>query len=663
MHIKSPDEYDLIIRSDTNTHRHTHWFMFKVTKNSPGVLKLNILNFMKNRSLIKKGMKPMAFSEKNGWGEVSNVQYFKTIPDSIKFNTVSFTFEFAEADTVTFSLCKPYSYTNLLGLFKEIEETPELLPIGKVVKAKLTYKREVLCESLGGFPIYLLTISGGKDLKSAGKRKGAVFTARVHPGETVSSYAMESFLRFLLSAHPHALSLRSQFIFKIIPMLNPDGVICGNSRTSLVGTDLNRIWTNPSPVLHPCIYFTKLFIQNFSQRREVLIYSDFHGHGKKIGSFIYGCNKIVNGSFTSWTKVRLFPRIVAKNTVMVSYNQCVFSIDPRKEGTGRVVIWKEIGISNSFTIETSLYGYHNGEKIIPHSGESFNELGESIAKSLLEYSFLLKSLEKELKLTNGWLKPSKFKEVSGVPARQVLLKRLEDEKKEQKSIQFREKAKFSTRPASKSIRIRQKEPSEPTPLLFPDWKSYFTCEEVKIAQKHLEVGIESSVESSSTESSSSDSEELLERPYSPPVENINFWVAIPRSQKTIKKELEPQKCKFIKQHTSDFSGCYLESVGLKNTSSETFYENHRNMFISRAERSKMHKEKTASIRSMSSKKSTRVIAEYTEVRNMNEKFIKVRPKIPKSYYFSQDKKHLKPPDLCVNSFQVNTLKRSSLNKL
>jgi hypothetical protein len=41
-------------------------------------------------------------------------------------------------------------------------------------------------------------------------------------------------------------------------------------------------------------------------------------------------------------------------------------------------------------------------------------------KSLKEYSKLLKHIEYELKTTNGWLKPSKFKEITGVPAAELL---------------------------------------------------------------------------------------------------------------------------------------------------------------------------------------------------------------------------------------------------
>ena len=43
-------------------------------------------------------------------------------------------------------------------------------------------------------------------------------------------------------------SLRNHFIFKLVPMLNPDGVIVGNYRTSLTGVDLNRVYKNPAEV-------------------------------------------------------------------------------------------------------------------------------------------------------------------------------------------------------------------------------------------------------------------------------------------------------------------------------------------------------------------------------------------------------------------------------
>lgn len=42
-----------------------------------------------------------------------------------------------------------------------------------------------------------------------------------------------------------------QFDFKIVPMLNPDGVILGNFRTSYSGKDLNRQFYTSNKLVYP----------------------------------------------------------------------------------------------------------------------------------------------------------------------------------------------------------------------------------------------------------------------------------------------------------------------------------------------------------------------------------------------------------------------------
>ena len=59
-------------------------------------------------------------------------------------------------------------------------------------------------------------------------RKGIVISARVHPGETNSSWMMRGLLNFLTSQSCEAKYLRDNFVIKIVPMINPDGVIIGN---------------------------------------------------------------------------------------------------------------------------------------------------------------------------------------------------------------------------------------------------------------------------------------------------------------------------------------------------------------------------------------------------------------------------------------------------
>ena len=92
--------------------------------------------------------------------------------------------------------------------------------------------------------------------------------ARQHPGETCGSYMMHGVIDFLLSNRPEAEFLRENCVFKIIPMLNPDGVIHGNYRTSLAGCDLNRRWKKPSKVNSLLKY---LIYKNYFSKKTFII--------------------------------------------------------------------------------------------------------------------------------------------------------------------------------------------------------------------------------------------------------------------------------------------------------------------------------------------------------------------------------------------------------
>ena len=50
-----------------------------------------------------------------------------------------------------------------------------------------------------------------------------------------------------------------------------------------------------------------------------------------------------------------------------AFKDCWFNIDKCKESTARVVCFKELGILNSFTLETSFYGPENPDNLIRKS--------------------------------------------------------------------------------------------------------------------------------------------------------------------------------------------------------------------------------------------------------------------------------------------------------
>ena len=92
------------------------------------------------------------------------------------------------------------------------------------VQKKMQHR--VLCRTIAGNACDLLTITSYNGNTAAiATRPAVILTARVHPGETQSSWMLLGLLEFLLSDHEDAEIMRESFLFKIVPMLNPDGVV------------------------------------------------------------------------------------------------------------------------------------------------------------------------------------------------------------------------------------------------------------------------------------------------------------------------------------------------------------------------------------------------------------------------------------------------------
>lgn len=89
-----------------------------------------------------------------------------------------------------------------------------------------------------------------------------IVLARSHPGESVTSFVCQGLLEFLLGTHPIAIVLRENFVFKIVPMVNPDGVFLGNNRCNLIGQDLNRCWNVATEFSHPTILAMKNLLKD-----------------------------------------------------------------------------------------------------------------------------------------------------------------------------------------------------------------------------------------------------------------------------------------------------------------------------------------------------------------------------------------------------------------
>ncbi|KAG2436433.1 hypothetical protein HXX76_006736 [Chlamydomonas incerta] len=211
----------------------------------------------------------------------------------------TFTVHFPAPGTYYIASCYPYTYTDMQehldGLQRRLAAEAAAAAAGPPMSrpgylAPPPMVRSTLCYSLSGLRTELLTITDwGAPMEAVRQRECIFITARVHPGETCASWIMQGILEFLCSPDPAAATLRSSFVFKLVPMLNPDGVANGNYRCSLAGVDLNRVWDRPLRGLYPTVYHSKRLLQQLAAAGRLALYIDIHGHSTKTDTFFYGC--------------------------------------------------------------------------------------------------------------------------------------------------------------------------------------------------------------------------------------------------------------------------------------------------------------------------------------------------------------------------------------
>lgn len=166
-------------------------------------------------------------------------------------------------------------------------------------------------------------------------------------------------------------------------MLNIDGVVNGSNRCNLAGVDLNRQWMEPSRRLHPTIFSTKNMIKRFMEEREVVLFCDLHAHSRKKNIFMYGNTNQRPSSSDPLSRLRerIFPKLLENTSPIFSFQDCSFVQSKSKESCGRVVVYKEMGLINSQTLEASYCGpdigpqrdYHFNTYLMQEIGKSFCE--------------------------------------------------------------------------------------------------------------------------------------------------------------------------------------------------------------------------------------------------------------------------------------------------
>uniref|UniRef100_A0A4W3IYH9 tubulin-glutamate carboxypeptidase n=1 Tax=Callorhinchus milii TaxID=7868 RepID=A0A4W3IYH9_CALMI len=398
-------EYDLILNADINTDDQFQWFYFEVSGMKSGVsYRFNIINCEKTNSQFNYGMQPVmysvheAMSGRPHWIRVgSDICYYKNHyccnegagQRGRKFYTLTFTISFPHSKDVCYlAYHYPYTYSALMAHLHLLEMSLD--------PSQVYFRHQTLCSTLSGNLCPVITITAApksghsKHHHQFQNRQYVVLTARVHPGESNASWVMKGTLEFLVSNTTVAEKLRQLFIFKIVPMLNPDGVINGCQRCSLSGEDLNRHWSHPSPDLHPTIYHTKGLLSYIkSIGRTPLVFCDYHGHSRKKNVFLYGCSikETLWQSSSCVDTTTILPKVLDTMSAAFAISSCSFLVEKSREATARVVVWREIGVLRSYTMESTYCGCNQGNyKDMQLGTWELEEMGRNFCSALLDLS-------------------------------------------------------------------------------------------------------------------------------------------------------------------------------------------------------------------------------------------------------------------------------------
>lgn len=409
------------------------WFYFGVMSEKERNVKISIDNLNNFYKIFKNGYKicynildenETPISYQNQYKENEEINWKRLDKDyelnlDVESNLLSikFNFDLPKKRYVLFSFCFPWSYDKNESFLKYIKE--------KTKNKNIYYHDEILTLSKEKRNIHLLTITSKKNIINNKKEpnlnglfpdknrsnlimhdKHIIFiTARVHPGETPGTLTFNGILKLLVdNDNQMSKILLDNFIFKLIPIINVDGVSNGHFRLNMEGYNLNRCYLGPSPKITPENYaITKLFYF-YSSNFKVRYYFDLHADMNTRGVYTFGNALKI---FEEHVENVLFSFIFKINCTHVDFSHCIFTQKSMgskakndlagKEATSRVQFYQKTGLIHTYTVESTYYkGEFNKENMENENSEiylikDFEKTGIDLLKSILDYEKLFLS--------------------------------------------------------------------------------------------------------------------------------------------------------------------------------------------------------------------------------------------------------------------------------
>lgn len=226
----SDTQFRISVKGETDQagrNRQASWYYFRVDAAPREAMIFDMVglpgeyNFQPNQGAITDKTPPVISYDRKTWTHLTSVEYDAKEPRlRLRVEPKGSTFWIAHTP--------PYTLANLETLRAEVRRHPDA-------------KESVIGKSVQGRDLYLWTIGKGSPAKTVW------LMFRQHSWESGSSWVGEGAIRLLLSKQ----ELRTQFLWKIFPICDPDGVAQGGVRFNRNGYDLNRNWDVEDPKLMP----------------------------------------------------------------------------------------------------------------------------------------------------------------------------------------------------------------------------------------------------------------------------------------------------------------------------------------------------------------------------------------------------------------------------
>jgi hypothetical protein len=253
----APYEFEVKVGGERQA-KARRWFYFTVDNvQQPVTMMFFISNLTLDRDMLQQGVVPVFKSDSSAslWAKLEYITRLRQIDTNEMEIEFSYQYDPAADGKIAFALSYPWSYHRNQKFYGDLLKIYNSNPT-------IFFEKHLLTKSPENNNVNVIMLSSTKNLDkknrteianlklptTLGNKQIFILAARLNGYESISSIALRNAVKFLLSNTPESKALIDQYLFLIIPMLNPDSVKLGLNLVDSAGVDLEQSYEETHPL-------------------------------------------------------------------------------------------------------------------------------------------------------------------------------------------------------------------------------------------------------------------------------------------------------------------------------------------------------------------------------------------------------------------------------